>query len=160
MTPDLTGILKRMADATGLHYYRTDFEGRLRIQKTIYLLKAFGYTGAGPYHFNLYVRGPYSPGLARAYYNLSTEDVERRPPSTIPDRFLKPTVEAVSRGLPFLEILSTLHFFADRRGTRSKEDLFSQVRWAKRAWGKTRLNRHLEEAWAFLDENGLLPGRT
>jgi uncharacterized protein YwgA len=47
------------------------FEHRLVAQKFVYLMKlkgvAFGYT------FHLYVRGPYSPPLAREYYQHADE---------------------------------------------------------------------------------------
>ena len=47
------------------------FEHRLIAQKIIYLLKLKGITFKYPFH--LYVRGPYSPVLARDYYHYADE---------------------------------------------------------------------------------------
>lgn len=50
-------------------------EGRLRLQKAALLLKHLGVAPFTPYRFNLYVRGPYSPELARDYYSLTEKDI-------------------------------------------------------------------------------------
>ncbi|MBA7473149.1 hypothetical protein ES707_08483 [subsurface metagenome] len=50
---------------------KDQFEHRLIAQKLIYLLKLKG-VGFG-YPFHLYVRGPYSPTLAREYYQYADE---------------------------------------------------------------------------------------
>jgi hypothetical protein len=47
------------------------FEHRLIAQKLVYLLKLKGVAFAYPFH--LYVRGPYSPDLAREYYEHADE---------------------------------------------------------------------------------------
>jgi uncharacterized protein YwgA len=43
---------------------------RLKVQKAAYLLKYLNVSPFNRYDFNLYIHGPYSPELAREYYNL------------------------------------------------------------------------------------------
>ena len=47
------------------------FEGRLRLQKTVYLLQSFGIDLG--YYFTWYLRGPYSPELTRDGFKLVDE---------------------------------------------------------------------------------------
>lgn len=47
------------------------FDGRLKLQKTVYLLQAFGVNMG--YHFNWYKRGPYSPDLTRDGFEVSKD---------------------------------------------------------------------------------------
>lgn len=160
MTSQLAGILKRMAQETGLRYQRRDFQGRIRIQKTIYLLKALGYRKVQRFQFNLYIRGPYSPRLARAYYDLSARDLSRARSAWIPEEILEPATDAILGGIPFLEVLTTLHLIGERDWRRGKEELLDHVRWIKEGWPPNKLDRYLEGAWAFLEEYGLLPEHT
>ena len=61
--PQTAAVLYALLEKCGVDYDLEDFGARLRIQKAIYLMKA---TGAKlPYDFNWYLRGPYSPDLAR-----------------------------------------------------------------------------------------------
>src|SRR2546426_9906991 len=99
----LAQVLKRLKESTGKGFDPTNFPKRLRIQKSIYLLKALGYEPVAHYSFGSYVRGPYSPELARDYYSLSDHAVDRATPATIPDRYLIPVTQAVVRGNEFLE---------------------------------------------------------
>ncbi len=55
----------------GFRMDKNRFEHRLIAQKLIYLLKLKGV--AFCYSFHLYVRGPYSPDLAREYYQHADE---------------------------------------------------------------------------------------
>ena len=52
-----------------------DFDERLRLQKIVYLLWAYGISLG--YGFNWYVRGPYSPKLASDGYTIDDELFER-----------------------------------------------------------------------------------
>ncbi len=47
-----------------------DFVDRLERQKVVYLVQKA--TGRSKYHFNRYVHGPYSPGLAAELYRLNS----------------------------------------------------------------------------------------
>ncbi|EJG06307.1 hypothetical protein Metli_0337 [Methanofollis liminatans DSM 4140] len=55
----------------GFRMDKGQFEHRLIAQKLVYLLKLKGVEFAYPFH--LYVRGPYSPDLAREYYQHADE---------------------------------------------------------------------------------------
>ncbi|MDG7046991.1 MAG: hypothetical protein JRN53_05335 [Nitrososphaerota archaeon] len=59
---------------------RTQFNARLRIQKTVYLLQLHPeFKQRLSYNFNFYIRGPYSSDLADAYFDL--KDIEHQMPS-------------------------------------------------------------------------------
>ena len=62
-------ILKRL-DSGDLE----TFEQRLKSQKVYYLAQVFGVSPA--YNFNLYLRGPYSPGLAYDLFKLKENGIE------------------------------------------------------------------------------------
>jgi hypothetical protein len=49
---------------------KSNFEDRLRLQKTSYFLKCLGIPSFQGFNFNLYLRGPYSPSLSAEYYDL------------------------------------------------------------------------------------------
>jgi uncharacterized protein YwgA len=49
---------------------REGLEARVRVQKLVFLMRRFIPALRG-YKFSLYIYGPYSPGLARAYYELA-----------------------------------------------------------------------------------------
>jgi len=62
----------RMLEGEGIFKFNLDdFDSRLRLQKYVYLARPFGLRLG--YGFSLYIRGPYSPDLARDYYNLPAE---------------------------------------------------------------------------------------
>ena len=93
----------------------SDFEGRVIIQKVIYLLKLKGVeTG---FNYNLYVRGPYSPSLTRELYenrdrveSLQTSVTLTKQESKIVEEF-KQLFEIKSS---ILEVAATYALFAFR----------------------------------------------
>ncbi len=83
--------------------------GRIRVQKNVYLLKVLRYSPALKYDFTNYIHGPYSTTLANTYYTEGKEKLQ----NSIPDRNLpKSTIdiikEADDKGIQFLEALTTL----------------------------------------------------
>ena len=58
----LAGLLKRIYPKIDM----SGFSNRLKIQKTVFLMSKYGL--AFGYKFNLYIHGPYSPGLTRDVY--------------------------------------------------------------------------------------------
>ncbi len=53
---------------------RNDFDARFMIQKTVYLLQLHPeFSRFLAFRFNLYLRGPYSPDLARVYFSQTQE---------------------------------------------------------------------------------------
>ena len=149
----LSSVLSRLERETGLSFEPTDFPARLRIQKAVYLLNCLGDPNTKNYNFNLYVRGPYSPDLARAYYNITIDTVSKVPAAFIQDHRLRPVCEAVKRGNNFLEAASTLHLIARKNPGKPKDSIVNHVRWLK-----PELGRQLGEAWEFLEHEGLLTG--
>lgn len=93
-----------------------DFDERLRLQKIVYLLWAYGISLG--YGFNWYVRGPYSPKLASDGYALDDEVFETG------SRIRFSNEEEISKSLNdfkeilgekiedplYLEILASLHY--------------------------------------------------
>ncbi len=51
----LAGVLNSLAKETDLSYEPVDLRRRMRIQKSVYLLKELGYRRVSSYSFNLYV---------------------------------------------------------------------------------------------------------
>jgi uncharacterized protein YwgA len=152
---NLDAVLTRMASETGLSYDPVDFARRLRIQKTVYLLQALGYSPTTRYSFSQYVRGPYSPTLARDYYALRERGLGKARPADIPARYLRPVTEAVMRGNAFMEATATLHLHATRNRDSSRTQIFDHV-----SWVKPELKPHLKGAWGFLRANKLVTRRT
>ncbi len=151
----LAAVLSQVAKSTGESYDPSDFTKRLRIQKSIYLLKALGYNPVSKYSFGSYVRGPYSPQLANDYYAIPPSTVPKTMPANIPSKYLGPVVNAVKRGNHFLEAAATVHIYWIRNRTQKKAEILDHVKDLK-----PDLVRHLEEAWGFLIKNGLLDAYT
>ncbi len=100
----------RMLEERGIFRFDLDsFESRLRLQKYVYLARPFGLRLG--YGYSLYIRGPYSPELARDYYALSG-DVEGEP---LPEGFRAEEFLEFVRGRDerWLEAASTLLMLAE-----------------------------------------------
>ena len=69
-------ILTRLFKQLGLPLDRRTFQGRLRIQKLVYLLRLRRSLAKYlPYKYDMYFHGPYSTELARAIYSIGDGDV-------------------------------------------------------------------------------------
>lgn len=64
----LGGLLKRIGNFDP-NDFKSNFNDRLILQKTIYLMEHFGLNIG--YYFSWYLRGPYSPALARDAYEIA-----------------------------------------------------------------------------------------
>lgn len=64
----LMTFLKALEKSTSYKFTIKSFEDRLRLQKIVYIAKYFDIDLG--YSYNQYIRGPYSPDLARDYYKL------------------------------------------------------------------------------------------
>lgn len=83
--------------------------GRIRIQKNVYLLKILGYRPASRFEFTNYVHGPYSSSLADEYYKLESGTLKSiGPDKAIASSIVEIVTEADSKGIEFLEALTTL----------------------------------------------------
>jgi len=129
--------------------------GRFTIQKTVYLLKRLGYPPAARYDYNIYLNGPYSPGLAEVYYALSDDGLRSVGPATdIPPAVLDTIANATAGTSDFLEGLTTV---IDGIATAGSPP--SALAWAKS------IKPHINEAtWrevrAFLAKHPELTRRT
>src|SRR5438309_1453676 len=66
----LVALLQEMGYTSQEVIKNSAFRHRLRVQKAAFLLNHLGIRPFTNYEFNIYLRGPYSPQLAREYYNL------------------------------------------------------------------------------------------
>lgn len=132
------------------------FGGRLVLQKTIYLLQSFGvYLG---YRFSWYIRGPYSPRLARAGFEL--EDVYGK--ITEPGRFRGGAQKKFDAFLAFmgdkkndpdrLEILASIHFLKKIHPGMAKREIIGRVK-SKQAYFT---EKQCAEAWKDLRDAGVI----
>jgi len=87
-----------------------NFDERLRLQKIVYLLWAYGISLE--YGFNWYVRGPYSPKLASDGYALDDELYER------------------GKGIRFndeVNVVESLNAFKELLGDKIKDPLYLEI---------------------------------
>lgn len=112
MVVDLGVLLKNMPD---YEFSMVRLDDRLRLQKTIYLLQAFGvYLG---YDFSWYLRGPYCTSLAINAFAL--KDLYNRIPDDLKAKFEDLDKQCIFRrfqefiegkSTDDLEILASLHY--------------------------------------------------
>lgn len=91
------------------------FEQRLESQKVQYFAQLFKVSP--PYSFSLYLRGPYSSGLAHDLYAIRDGnidvDVSKFIPEELEERFIKLKKFIDSMGIRELELASTLHLLVN-----------------------------------------------
>ncbi len=126
----LGGLLLRIGNFNG-HNYEKNFDSRLVLQKTVYLMQQFGLNIG--YSFSWYLRGPYSPNLTRDAYELTKSNYEI--PVKFADRnkeqrfceFLE-FINPISNNSYYLEKLAVTHFLYTMYPTLSKGEIYSKVR--------------------------------
>jgi hypothetical protein len=149
----LAGILKRLSSETGRRFDAGEFWARFRIQKAVYFLKVMGHPGLARYRYDLYLRGPYSPDLTKAYYAIEAwgpGERARVTPAAISPAALSVLKDAIAEGEWFMETVVTLHSIASSEHT-TKGETFEIARRLKPA-----REPYFERAWAFLCDRGLL----
>ena len=128
------------------------FQGRFFAQKGVFLLKHLRYEPALAYSFSLYIRGPYSPSLARDYYSLAEVSFARQMPSRgIPKRTEVIIGEAFRNGQAFVEAATSLLIVAYSNPTTSGARVRQHVTTLK-----PHLNSEIGRAWAFLNRYQLV----
>jgi len=144
------------------------FDGRLRLQKLIYMVEAFGvYLG---YDFSWYLRGPYCTNLARTGFEL--EQIMDRIPNDTKARFLQKDIQtrfdlclefirsvmSGSDDLDGLEIAASIHILA-KTTTASKKDIFERVvsKIPGNASRRLELLATCEKMWSALSDFSVLP---
>jgi len=160
LQPNLAGILVTLQSRTGHSFNAESFESRLRIQKSIYILKALGFRPACVYSYSDYFHGPYSPNLAKDYYELLSQRLLRQGTESVtcielPDAMLGIVEEAIRRGNDFLEAAASLHSLAARYPELDGTKLQAFLRTMKPG-----IADRSEEAWSFLTTNHLVVERT
>ncbi len=99
---------KKIADITNREFKIETIDDRIRFQKIVYLLKFFNYKPAKEFDFNMYLHGPYSPDLAKLYYENNEIDFSKAPKAKdIPKKVIEFIKEADDNGVEFLEALVT-----------------------------------------------------
>lgn len=127
----LGGLLKRIGSFEP-SLFQSDFNARLILQKTIYLMKQFG-PNIG-YHFGWYLRGPYSPSLTRDAYTLA-----KTHPELLPVKFADPSnekrfceflafIKPFSRNHAYLEQIASIHFLCTVYPHLSSKEIFLKVK--------------------------------
>ena len=113
------------------NFSMADFDGRLILQKSVYLLQAFGiYRG---YRFSWYIHGPYSPKLASDGFALQ-EIYKALPPCSFKSgaaqsrfrRFLE-FMGDKKNDPDRLEILASIHFLKNVDKRMSKGKILARV---------------------------------
>lgn len=129
------------------------FVSRLRLQKAAYLLKRMGVEPFTKYEFNIYLRGPYSPELAKEYYGELGEEKEKPEITVEKLESLKWFVEHDEK---WLEIASSILLIFEDYPDISYDELFSLLRMSK-PW-VTR--EKLDQIYRELEERSLVGKQT
>lgn len=156
-TVDLGMILRQ---APEFKFDMDTFDGRLRLQKFVYLLQAHGiYLG---YDFSWYLRGPYCTGLAtcgfalRDIYGDIPEDVRVEFADSDDqlnfERFLK-FVKGKEMDTNYLEIAASIHIL--KKAGMDESGIIPRVMAKSKLFTKEKCER----AWDDLIEHELLPQR-
>jgi uncharacterized protein YwgA len=122
----LAGVLRRIGQ-----FSLDKFQDRLRLQKTVYLLQAFGiYLG---YNFNWYLYGPYSPALARDAFKVMPLS-SRFGPQAFSDGATEERFRSFVEFLggqkndpQWLELVASLHMLNRLYGGKGKEVIFRKM---------------------------------
>lgn len=147
----LGGIIKRISN-----FDMNTLKGRKILQKTVYLMQAFGISVG--YRFSWYIYGPYSPALTRTGFQLTEkyDDISK-------SRFVNAEAEKkFERFLDFisdkknndetLEIFASLHYLKDKNPDKDGNILIDFLQTKKPS-----LNREIcEEVWLHLEKFGLV----
>ena len=153
----LGGLLRRVGNFNPDSFEKS-FKDRLIFQKTIYLLQSFNiYLG---FHFSWYIRGPYSPVLAKEGYKLI-----KKSDQTPNVKFLEESSERQfqkfitflgerNNDAEWLETLASIHFLKHTYLGIGKNSIMKMVQ---------RKQPHLtiekcQAAWDYLESFGLIPG--
>ncbi len=142
----LAGIVKKIY----LDFNLNTFENRIKLQKIIYLLQAYGINLG--YIFSIYIRGPYSQELTKtAYYiqdfNSATNiDFENPKDTEIFESYIN-KIEEFKHNIKWLEVASTLHLFKNMNKSTSKDEIITKVMSIKPF-----TKEEIEKVWGELKE--------
>jgi uncharacterized protein YwgA len=153
---ELNGLLNRIGNFDP-DEFEEDFDSRLILQKTIYLLQAFGLNLG--YRYSWYLRGPYSSELAHATYSVANcyddEATIKFSNKNDETRFRKFLVFLGNKkdNQEWMETTASIHFLAKLYGEQNDALVFEMVR---DKMGSQLSRTHFAEIWNKLWLNGLL----
>ena len=138
-------------------------DDRVKLQKLVYLAQAA--TGVSAYHFNPYIRGPYSPTLTRDLYGLlepgregetkEWADAYRLSSSAMKELEAAKQVSNARCSLSYvewLELIASMHYMHEDAGGG-----FDEAWNGVRGWKGDLFNREeASAAWSSLKQHGLV----
>ena len=122
----LAGILKRVYKKIDM----SSFQNRLKIQKSVYLLQAWGINL--DYDFNFYLQGPYSTELTKDAFQMpdfTSIDVFRFPDEAT-EKKLEEFIEFIEPhkdDIEWLKIAASLHLLNKLYSTQSKQEIIKRL---------------------------------
>src|SRR4030042_5617520 len=125
------GLLKRIGNFEPSQFH-ADFNARLILQKTVYLLEQFGLNIG--YYFSWYLRGPYSPSLARDAYELTKSypevQVVKFADFSKEERFCEflSFIKPIAKDYSCLEKIASIHFLFKVYPRSSSMDIFAKAK--------------------------------
>lgn len=143
------------------------FDDRLRLQKLIYMVEAFGvYLG---YDFSWYLRGPYCTRLAKTGFELEqiADKIEDDPGTKFADPYMQKRFEKAIRFIARimdgpsdterLEIAASIHLLLQTTSLK-KQEIFSRViSKMPESSGRKHLEDLCERMWGELSKEDLIP---
>lgn len=143
------GILKKIYTSFDM----ASFDNRLKLQKIIYLVQAYGINLG--YTFNLYVYGPYSPELTKTGFYMEDFNSIKEigfEEDTITKKFdeFKEKIEPFKDNLKWLEIASTIHLFKQLSPSKNKVQIVSDILKIKTKFTKNQIEKVWEEILGWL----------
>ena len=99
---ELKNFIEFLSNKVGFTFNINNFDHRIKLQKYVFLAKEFGWNHS--YHYNIYLRGPYSSKLAKDYYDL--DDATPEPIVMLDENAF---VDLITRkDISWLEVATTL----------------------------------------------------
>ena len=124
--PPLAAFLRLLKEDLDFDFNRNSLDDRIKLQKYVFIAKSFGLNLG--YYYSLYIHGPYSPNLARDYYNLNlksydynTLDLKRT------FNFGEFKLAVQGKSTKWLEIASTALSLKEMNHNLSKDELFDTL---------------------------------
>lgn len=157
--------LKLALDQLGLSPRLTTFSERLILQKAVYLAQAAGVQLG--YHYNWYLRGPYSPSLTKDAFAVADETDRNadylqgwKLDDTSKKRLvdMKPLIEQKQKDADEfprqMELLASVHFLLINQ--RAKENS-AELKTVLKRYGKDFTEKQIKQAIEELNAHGLGP---
>jgi len=150
MASILASFIKLLNETNGyrLDLSKSGFDSRLRLQKYVFLAETLGINIG--YKFNLYLYGPYSIGLAKAYYNITKDEIDAS--SNLHDTFDTDTFLSLiaDKDSMWLEAAATLKSIYEFNSGITEENLIDHVNSIKPKFKKEYLIQVLTEVRSTL----------